>query len=70
MNTRYKYHYKSGLYLLNFPSNVILKTVFTDGFESMSSWKKIYIVISDTWIPINNSEDKKHWLDIKRIIIK
>ena len=55
MNTRYKYHYKSGLYFLNFPSNVILKTVFTDGFESMSSWKKY--VYSDTWIPINNSED-------------
>jgi hypothetical protein len=32
MNTRYKYHYKSGLYFLNFPSNVIQKTVFTDGF--------------------------------------
>jgi hypothetical protein len=55
MNTRYKYHYKSGLYFLNFPSNVIQKTVFTDGFESMSSWKKY--VYSDTWIPINNSQD-------------
>jgi RHS repeat-associated protein len=54
MNTRFKFHYKSGFYFLNFPSNVILKTVFTDGFESMSSWKYIY---SDTWIPINNSED-------------
>ena len=32
MNTRCKFHYKSGLYFLNFPSNVILKTVFTDGF--------------------------------------
>ena len=55
MNTRCKFHYKSGLYFLNFSSNVILKTVFTDGFESMSSWKKY--VYSDTWIPINNSQE-------------
>ena len=55
MNTRRKFHYKSGLYFLNFPSNVIQKTVFTDGFESMSSWKKY--VYSDTWIPINNSQE-------------
>ena len=59
MNTRYKYHYKSGLYFLNFPSNVILKTVFTDGFESMSSWKYVYV---DTWIPINNSQDTYYTL--------
>ena len=40
MNTRCKFHYKSGLYFLNFPSNVSQETIFTDGFESMSTWDK------------------------------
>ena len=91
MNTRYKFHYKSGLYFLNFSSNVIQKTVFTDSFESMSTWDRSAnnfghsltaldtaikksgnysgriddnyprqwskYVYSDTWTPINNSQD-------------
>ena len=91
MNTRCKFHYKSGLYFLNFSSNVIQKPVFTDGFESMSTWDKTNnsfghsltaldtakkksgnysgriddnyprqwskYVYSDTWTPINNSQD-------------
>ena len=40
MNTRCKFQYKSGLYFLNFPSNVSQETIFTDGFESMSTWDK------------------------------
>ena len=40
MNTRCKFQYKSGLYFLNFSQNVNLKTIFTDGFESMSTWDK------------------------------
>ncbi len=55
MITRCKFHYKSGLYFLNFPSNVNKETIFTDGFESMSTCKKY--VYSDTWTPINNSKD-------------
>ena len=91
MNTRCKFQYKSGLYFLNFSQNVNLKTVFTDGFESMSTWDKTNnsfghsltaldtakkksgnysgriddnyprqwskYVYSDTWTPINNSQD-------------
>ena len=91
MITRCKFHYKSGLYFLNFPSNVNQETIFTDGFESMSTWDKTNnsfghsltaldtakkksgsysgriddnyprqwskYVYSDTWTPINNSQD-------------
>ena len=91
MNTRCKFHYKSGLYFLNFPSNFNKKTIFTDGFENMSTWDRSAnnfghsltaldtskkksgsysgriddnypkqwskYVYSDTWIPINNSQD-------------
>ncbi len=91
MITRCKFHYKSGLYFLNFPSNVSQETIFTDGFESMSTWDKTNnsfghsltaldtakkksgsysgriddnyprqwskYVYSDTWTPINNSQD-------------
>jgi len=91
MNTRCKFQYKSGLYFLNFPSNVNKETIFTDGFESMSTWDKTNnsfghsltaldttkkksgsysgriddnyprqwskYVYSDTWTPINNSQD-------------
>ena len=91
MNTRCKFQYKSGLYFLNFPSNVSQETIFTDGFESMSTWDKTNnsfghsltaldttkkksgrysgriddnypanwekYVYSDTWTPINNSQD-------------
>ena len=105
MNTRCKFHYKSGFYFLNFPSNVNKETIFTDGFESMSTWDKTNnsfghsltaldttkkksgrysgriddnypanwekYVYSDTWTPINNSQDTYYtvsgWIYVENV---
>ena len=105
MITRCKFHYKSGLYFLNFPSNVSQETIFTDGFESMSTWDKTNnsfghsltaldttkkksgsysgriddnyprqwskYVYSDTWTPINNSQDTYYtvsgWIYVENV---
>jgi hypothetical protein len=76
MNTRCKYHYKSGLYFLNFSSNVIQKTVFTnvslpDNVEPNSNFDNVKKNKKNIQKKLDgNANVKKYLILIKNLILK